>query len=300
MSGTLIQIGDTELHVVERGNPEGLPLLILHGGPGLDHTMFGGYLDALGDRCRLLLVDQRGQGRSGPSDPSTWTIEQMAADVSALAAALHLDRYVVLGHSFGAFVALQHAIDFSGQPAASIISSGVPSERFLMSFVEDNLAAFEPEALREQVAASWEREKTAVTSDEVLALLGDQLPFHFADPLDARIGAMRSELAEGAYSADVLRHFSAEGYGSLDVEERLGEVRHPVLVLAGRHDRTTSVAAAEAIAAGIPGAQLTVFEQAGHMTFIEENAPYIRSVGDFLGRHQLIFSESAASSAQHP
>jgi pimeloyl-ACP methyl ester carboxylesterase len=298
MTGQLIDIGDTQLHVVERG--QGLPLLILHGGPGLDHTMFGGYLDALADRCRLLLVDQRGQGRSGPSEPATWTIEQMAADVSALAAALHLDRYAVLGHSFGAFVALQHAVDFSGQPAASIISSGVPSERFLMSFVEANLAAFEPVAMRERVAASWERERTAASSDEVLELLGDQLPFHFADPLDARIDAMRAELARGAYSPDVLRHFASAGYGGIELEDRLADVRHPVLVLAGRQDRTCSVAAAEAIAAGVPGAQLTVFERAGHMTFIEENAPYIRSVADFLGRHGLIFSEDAASSAQHP
>src|SRR3954470_18520230 len=103
----LVDVGDTRLYVEERGSGS-LPLVVLHGGPGLDHTMFGPYLDALGDACRLLLVDQRAQGRSERCDPSTWTLEQMAADVSALAAALQLDRYAVLGHSFGAFAALQH------------------------------------------------------------------------------------------------------------------------------------------------------------------------------------------------
>src|SRR3954447_2021282 len=295
----LVDVGDTRLYVEERGTGS-LPLVVLHGGPGLDHTMFGSYLDALGDACRLLLVDQRAQGRSEASDPKTWTIAQMAADVTALAGALSLERYAVLGHSFGAFVALQHAVDFSGQPAASIVSSGVPSERFLMSFVEANLAAFEPVELREQVTGSWEREQTATSSDEVLELLCDQLPFHFADPRDPLIAALSEGLAEGVYSPDVLRHFSSEGYCSLELEERLGEVRHPVLVLAGRHDRTTSVEAAEAITAGIPGAQLTVFEEAGHMTFVEQNAPYIRAVSDFLGRHELISSQDAASSAQRP
>ena len=298
MSSSLVDVGDTRLYVEERGS--GLPLFVLHGGPGLDHTMFGSCLDPLGDSCRLLLVDQRAQGRSEPSDPSTWTIERMAADVTALAAALGLDRYAVLGHSFGAFVALQHAVDFSGQPAATIVSSGVPSERLLMSFVEANLAAFEPVELREQVAASWEREQTASSSEEVLELLRDQLPFHFADPHDALIEAMGEGLAEGVYSPDVLRHFSSAGYGGLELEARLGDVRHPVLVLAGRHDRVCSVDAAEAIAAGIPGAQLTVFEEAGHMTFVEQNAPYLRAVGDFLGRHQLISPQDAGSSAQHP
>src|SRR4051812_28993262 len=268
MPGGLVDIGDTRLFVEDRG--AGLPLLVLHGGPGLDHTMFGTSLDALG--VRLLLVDQRAQGRSErSSDPSTWTIAQMAADVSGLAAALELDRYAVLGHSFGAMVALQHAVDFSGRPVATIVSSGVPSERFLMSFVEENLATFEPVELRETMAGSWEREATVTDDAEVLELIREQLPFHFADPRDPRIPQLASELGAGAYSAGVLRHFASEGYGGLDVEAQLAAVRHPVLVLAGRHDRTCSVEAAEFIATGIPGAELAVLEGSGHMTYIEEN-----------------------------
>src|SRR3954452_18170407 len=189
----LVDVGDTRLYVEERGTGS-LPLVVLHGGPGLDHTMFGSYLDALGDACRLLLVDQRAQGRSEASDPRTWTLAQMAADVSALAAALHLERYAVLGHSFGAMVALQHAVDFSGEPAVSIISSGVPSERLLMPFVEATLAAFEPVEMREQVTSSWEREATAADEAEVLQIIVDQLPFHFGDPRDPRIAAMSADL----------------------------------------------------------------------------------------------------------
>lgn len=287
MSGSLIDIRDTRLFVEERGSGA-LPLLVLHGGPGLDHTMFGDALDPLGDRCRLLLVDQRAQGRSEPAPSETWTLAQMAADVSALATALELDRYAVLGHSFGAMVALQHAVDFSGQPEATVVSSGVPSERYLMSYVEAQLESFEPVELREQVAGSWAREPNAQTSQEVLELLLDQLPFHFADPRDLRIEAMTAHVREGTYSPEVLRHFASAGYGGIDVEQRLGDVEHPVLVLAGRHDRTVSMEASEAIAAGIPGAQLVVFEDAGHMTFLEDNAAYLRAVGDFLGRHGLL------------
>src|SRR4051812_13424616 len=183
MSARLVDIGDTQLHIDERG--DGLPLLLLHGGPGLDHTMFGHALDPLGDALRVILVDQRAQGRSDrDSDPATWTLAQMAADVSALATALELDRYAVLGHSFGAMVALQHAVDFSGQPVATIISSGAPSERLLMPFVEANLASFEPIELREQVAASWAREETVADDADVLQLISDQMPFHFGDPRD--------------------------------------------------------------------------------------------------------------------
>jgi|SRR5215218_640868 len=276
----LVDVGDTRLHVAERGRGD-VALVVLHGGPGLDHTMFGSWLDQLGDEgIRLLLVDERAQGRSDPAPPETWTLEHHAHDVDALATALGLERYVVLGHSFGAFIALQHAVDFSGRPSGTIVSSGVPSERFLVH-VDEQLAAFEPVDLREQVQSSWAREAHARTPEDVAALLADQWPFHFADPRDPRIDELRAGMTGAVLSPDVLRAAANEGYGHIEVEDRLGDVAHPVLVLAGRHDRTCSVPAAEAIAAGIPDARLVVFEHSGHMSFAEEPEAYRAAVRGF-------------------
>jgi pimeloyl-ACP methyl ester carboxylesterase len=278
----LVNIGDTRLNVEERGAGD-LALIALHGGPGLDHTMFGAWLDPIGDEHRLLLVDERAQGRSDPAPPETWTLAQHACDVEALATALGLERYAVLGHSFGAFIALQHATDFPGRPSATIVSSGVPSERFL-AHVDEQLAAFEPVELRDQVTASWAREAEAQTPEEVGALLADQLPFHFADPRDPRIDDMRAAMAGAVYAPDVLRAAATEGYGHLEVEDRLGSVTHPVLVLGGRHDRTCSAEGVAAVAAGIPGAELVMLEHSGHMTFVEEPDAYRDAVRRFLAR----------------
>src|SRR5919206_4839129 len=175
----LVDVGDTRLHVEERGAGD-LALIALHGGPGLDHTMFGHWLDPEDGEYRLLLVDERAQGRSEPAPPETWTLAQHARDVDALATALELERYAVLGHSFGAFIALQHAVEFPGRPAGTIVSSGVPSERFL-AHIDEQLAAFEPVELREQVQASWARERDARTPQDVASIMHDQWPFHFAD-----------------------------------------------------------------------------------------------------------------------
>jgi len=276
----LVDAGDTRLHVTERGTGE-LALFVLHGGPGLDHTMFGSYLDPLGDVVRLLLVDERATGRSDPSPPETWTIARQAADVEALAASLGLERYAVLGHSFGAFLALQHAADFPGGPVATIVSSGIPDARFL-AHVQAELEAFEPIELREQVQSSWAREAGARTQEDVAALLADQLPFHFADPRDPRIGEMLAAMDDARYGPDVLRAAAAGDYGAIALEDRLAEIAHPVLVLAGRHDRTCSVDAAQAIADGVPESQLVVFERSGHMTFVEENEAYVAAVRAFL------------------
>jgi proline iminopeptidase len=280
--GRLVDIGDARLYVVERG--EGYPLLVFHGGPGLDHHMFGDYLDAMADEHRLVLVDQRSNGRSDRAPEETWTLEQMAADVSALAQALELGQYAVLGHSYGAFVVLQHAVEFPDDAAQTIVSSGIPSARFL-EHVSKNLAAFEPVELREQVTSSWEREKSVRTQEEVAELLHDQWPFQFADPHDPRIEEYERRTAGSIYSTDVLRRFASEEYGGIEVEDRLHDVTQPVLVLAGRHDRTCSVEASQAIAAGAPRGELVVFESSGHMSFVEENDAYVRTVRDFLKRH---------------
>ncbi len=278
----LVSAGDTRLNVEERGAGDPA-LIVLHGGPGLDHTMFGDWLDPLAADYRLLLVDERAQGRSDPAPPETWTLEQHARDVDALASALGLERYAVLGHSFGAFIALQHAVGFPGRPAGTIVSSGLPSERFL-AHVEEQLAAFEPVELRKQVTRSWAREAEARTPDDVAALFADQLPFHFADPYDPRIDDLRAAMADAAYAPDVLRAGATDGYGHIELEDRLGDVTHPLLVIAGRHDRTCSVAGAEAIATGVPAADLVVLEDSGHMTYVEEPNAYREAVRHFLGR----------------
>jgi len=135
----LVDVGDTRLNVEERGTGD-IALIALHGGPGLDHTMFGTWLDPDGDEYRLLLVDERAQGRSDPAPPETWTLEHHARDVDALATALGLERYVVLGHSFGAFIALQHAVDFPGRPVL-MTAMGANAADTPFRRVEQELAA---------------------------------------------------------------------------------------------------------------------------------------------------------------
>lgn len=276
-----VDVGDTRLFVVERGS--GFPVIVLHGGPGLDHHEFGDYLDPLTDHYRLVLVDQRAHGRSDPAPPETWSLKQMAADVSALADGLGYSPYAVLGHSYGAFVALQHAVDRTGEPAGTIVSCGLPSARFLDG-IADALAAFEPADLREQVERSWAAEEDVRTPEEMRRLLDEQMPFHFMDPRDPRIGDYAARTAAMVCTPAVLRHFATKAYGGIDVEAALPAVEHPVLVLAGRHDRAVPVEGAHAIADGVPGAELMIFENSAHLPFVEEQDRYLEVVRDFLDR----------------
>jgi proline iminopeptidase len=282
--GEPVRIDDTSLWVVSRGPADGYPLIVLHGGPGLDHHEFGDYLDPLTeDGIRLLLVDLRSQGRSEPTSPDTWTLERMAQDVIMLVRAMRLEHHAVFGHSYGAFVALQNAVDYPGMAEKTIVSGGIPSAKYLDG-VEPNLQQFEPVALRERVAASWAREAEVHTQEDVASLMHDQWSFHFADPSDPRIDEYERRTAGSTFAPDVLRWFATQNYGGIELEDRLGVVRQPVLVLAGRHDRTCPVAASERMVELLPNAELHVFERSAHMTFVEEPGAFLGVVRRFLSR----------------
>src|SRR5881392_2718152 len=126
------------LNVEEVGS--GFPLIVLHGGPGMDHSMFRPWLDPLADEFWLLYIDERGQGRSERVDPATLSLAVFARDVDLLAEALGLDRFALLGHSFGAIVATRHATEL-GTAAAYVISGGADASEPMMSDVEASLEA---------------------------------------------------------------------------------------------------------------------------------------------------------------
>jgi proline iminopeptidase len=279
--GRYVDVGDTRLWVLEMG--EGHPILLLHGGPGLDHTQFRPWLDPLAERFRLIYVDQRSQGRSDPADPGTWHLSRLAADVSALAEALGLGSFAVLGQSFGAFVALQHAVDESSASHYVLIGC-VPASRWL-DRIESNLAALEPPELRERIEASWDMESRVRTVEEFRDLLVDQLPFHFADPDGEPYRAFLANV-EGPMrlTPDVLREFASSDAGAIEVEDRLGEIERPVLVIASEFDRVTVAEGGWSIAEAVPLGECVLIKGAGHMSFVEKPAAVMRAVNEFFDR----------------
>ena len=246
---------------------------MLHGGPGLDHSMFRPYLDPLADEFRLLYVDERGQGRSERVDPATLSLDVFARDVDLLAEALGLEHFALLGHSFGAIVATQHAIEL-GTAAAYVISGGGDSSDAIMADVEASFGELGDAA--EAIAESWEQEKTVETEDEMRELLRVQMPFHFAgEPPPGYCD-------ETIFSPDVLRHFAKVGYGDFDFAADLGRVSAPTLVIVGERDRTSKPRAARVLHEGISGSEFVLVPDVGHMSFVEAPEAYLGAVRTFL------------------
>jgi pimeloyl-ACP methyl ester carboxylesterase len=262
------------LFVVEVGGGDRLPLIVLHGGPGLDHTHLRPWLDPLGEERPVLYVDERGQGRSERVDPTTLSLEVFARDVDLLAEALGLEQFALLGHSFGAIITTWHAVNV-GTAAAYVISGGGDSSAALMADVEASLKAMGDAG--KPIAESWEWEHTVQTPEECAELMRIQAPFHFHGP-------PQSDFAETVYAPEVLRHFSVAGYGDFDYTPDLGKVEKPTLILVGEHDRVTTPRANRVLHEGISGSEYAELPDAGHMSMVEAQDAYLGHVRDFLRR----------------
>lgn len=229
------------------------------------------------------MVDQRGQGRSQRVDPSTLSPSVFAADVSALAAAMRLREYALLGHSYGAIVTLVHAIE-RGDASNYVVSHGAASGTKLMRDVNANLAAFEPVELRDQVTRSWAMEPTVKSQADCAELVWMQMAFHFAS---TESDAYRRYMAlpdRTVYAPEVLAYTASHEY-PFEYGDRLGQVSRPTLVISAEQDRACTPRAAREIADGISGSELVILDEAGHMSFVEQPDAYFAAVRKFFARH---------------
>jgi len=280
-----LSIDGSTIFVLSVGAESNYPLFVIHGGPGLDHTEMSPWLDSLSETFRLLYIDLRGQGRSQRVDPATLTLSRFALDVTRLAEALKLQDYAVLGHSFGSFVALAHAIE-QGGASHYVLSGCTASFRKTAPEIQHNLETFEPVAMRDQVTRSWALEAGAKTQEDVAQLMSMQMPFHFATTQSEGYRRYQEDEAQklAIYAPEVLAYFSANEY-AIEYEDQLGVITKPTLIMTGAYDRTCTPRASRELHSGIPGSELVIIPDAGHMTFIEQPDIYFSTVRAFFARN---------------
>lgn len=98
-------------------------LLLIHGGPGFDHTAFRPFFSRFTDLCQVVYFDLRGHGRSDPRPAEEWVLDTFADDVVRLCDALGVVKPIVLGQSFGGFVAQRYLARHPGHPSKVVLSS---------------------------------------------------------------------------------------------------------------------------------------------------------------------------------
>ena len=232
-------------------------LLLLHGGPGFDHSGLAHTLAPLSDVAQLVLLDHRGQGRSDGDDPAEWNLDRWVRDLVEFCEALELDRPMILGQSFGGVVALAAAARHPDLPSKLIVSSslGGPEVR--------------------EVAERHFRELSDESAEEFMRVA---LPVYNPKPQDPDV------IARTRLKLEVGNHFFRNEFMTSDLLPELPNIRCPTLVLGGELDPITPVADSEDIAAAIPQAELRMFEGAGHGVFRDQPEEAIAVIREFVVR----------------
>lgn len=248
---------------------------VLHGGPAMDHTYYKPYLSPLAEDVQLIYVDHRNTGRSGRMAVDSCTIEQMADDVEALRDYLGLGKVHVVGNSFGGMWALTYALRHQGSLDKLVLITTSPS----YGFYEAAKAEATRKGTPEQIAAIPRLFEGEIdTADELRKWWKIVNPLYYYRWDDKYWeGEDRARP-----NAELTSHMWRNVMPRYDVRDRLGEIAVPTLVLGGRHDWVTPYGQSELIAAGIPGSELVIFEESGHLPFVEEQDRFMAVVRPFL------------------
>jgi pimeloyl-ACP methyl ester carboxylesterase len=274
---TKIQIRDVSLHVKVMG--QGYPLALMHGGPGADlYTMMS--LKPCADQFTLVFYDHRCNGRSEGAEVTTMTMENLTADADALRQALGFEKWAVLGHSFGGYVALEYALRYPRNLSHLLLVDTGGDSRWAQ---ENAPKVLERRGSRPEIVDLSRRFLNGQIEPKemfpALMKLGNaynpysglrQLPHMIITGLQTKLRPEALIFAASHY---------LKGWTVMD---RLGEIQAPTLVIAGREDFQFPPEHQEELAAGIPNARLALIDRAGHNVHDEQPAEVQQLIRDFL------------------
>ncbi len=249
-------------------------LVCLHGGPGFDHSGFKPAFSGLADIAQIVYYDHRGHGRSDERPSSEWTLDIWADDVVRLCDALGIVKPIVLGQSFGGFVAQRYIARHPGHASKVILSSTSPHmalERKLVMF----------EKLGGKAAGELARQFWSQPDPQTWAAYwaGCRKLYNRTEPSDPQ-AAQRMLVRD-----EILLHFVAGEKQGLDLLPGLAAAQCPVLVMAGEEDPVCPLADAQDIAAALPPqwAKLVSFPGAGHGAWRDDPQAAFATLRDFIG-----------------
>lgn len=279
VTDTLVAVNGTHLWVHREGAGE--PILVVHGGPLLDHGYLVGPLRPLASDHELVFYDQRLSGRSdGTVDSASVTLENFVEDIEALRRTLGLGRIDLLAHSWGGLLAMEYALEHPSSLRSLVLVSPMPPSSALWQ-----------EEQRTAVAALTPEDTAGMGALRASAALRSGAPQAIERLLRL---SFRGELADPALAASLHFHIEpdyrarsrqfallAPDLSTYDLTGRLPGLRVPTLVVYGAAEPGAR-RQADTLRALLPEAEVEVIPRAGHFSFLERPEAFLRIVRRFL------------------
>ena len=261
-----------------------LPLLVLHGGPGIPHDYLQDLAQLADGGRAVVFYDQLGCGRSDhPDEPELWVMNTFVDEVSALREAIGLDRVHLLGHSWGGWLALEYVLRRPPGLGSLILAStcaSIPAFAAETKRLKESLPADVQETLDHHEASGTTQHDAYV--EATMAYFTQWVCRR--DPFPDHVMRSLTNIRDEVYGAMQGPEWNITGnLKDWDVTDRLGELDLPVLITSGHYDEMVP-ALVQPLQERIRGAAFVLFEESAHMAMAEEPERYLRVVESFLDR----------------
>lgn len=286
---SLIRTGGASLYSRDIGR--GQPLIVLHGGPDFDHRYLLPDLDRFADAFRLIYYDQRGRGKSADGvQPEDVTLASDLDDLDAVRRHFQLETPALLGHSWGAVLALEYAVRNPARVSQLILMNPAPVSA-------GDLTLLRREYVR-KLGADMDRQREILASaaykegdpDAVAAryrlhfVHALRRPEHYEKLMATMKSGFVAQGKQGILKAraveDRLMHDTWELTG-YDLMPKLASLRMPTLVIWGDYDFIPASIPTH-IARAIPGSRLVTLKNCGHFAYLECPSEVRAALDEFL------------------
>lgn len=277
-AGNFLELPGATLHYRDFG--KGLPILVINGGPGMSSEGFIPLAWKLAENNRVILYDQRGTGMSELEvvNDSTVTMDLMVSDIEALRRHLGIDRWVVMGHSFGGILAYYYGSQHPGKLQGMIQSSSGGMDLALLGTL--NIPGSLTQTERDSLGYYNRRIRRGDTAYATRLKRGEFLaPAYVYHREHIPVVAERLTQGNSAINRLVWQDLRRMGY---DVKARMGKLACPVLILHGRED-IVSPELAERAHRILPNSRLVVLEESKHYGWLDNPDKYFEAIEGFLG-----------------
>jgi len=283
-----INVGDAELYVEEEG--KGLPLVLINGGPGGTHHYFHPWFSRAKKYARVIYYDQRGCGLSDftPGE-NGYSVEQAIADLDAVRKALDIDKWIVLGYSYGGFLAQYYTLNYPEHTAGMILLGATPNVRedtgasrqsdFVSKEEQDRFKEIRQQLIKYDEKQNLSRKKYIQLLIYNNFLNGDWKRQQFYRPSLKRIAQ------NALYEWDHDENFNGilnSSRGRIDLTGTFDRNPIPTLILEGQWDLTWGEKKKDVLKNNHPHGEMVVFENAGHGIYDENPEKFFSVLKNFI------------------
>lgn len=308
-------INGTTLHFRVRGaDAANSYLLILHGGPGFSSHMFYPWGPSLEQKLNLVYLDQRGCGESAryhlsdpfhpkPEEVRDFTVATLMRDIEEVRTFLKIERWYVLGHSWGGMLGLEYVVAHPDKVLGYIHMDGLLSvpmtEEAILTGAEAKFRA-EPKKAESDEGLKTIKQLRALPSTDPQRLVGafelamGPAELYFVKDQPTAFAAFNRKIFEAVSKYNLpptalmpaiepgMALIVRDRFLTYDARPLLAKVKVPTLILNGKQDGVVPAPMAEVAHAGIAGSRLVILNDCGHFPFAEQPQKTADSILDFV------------------